>query len=88
MDGVNWGIGKVGHYPKNFPSPHFVRSNMALGMDGGEHMVVGKLAIKSFRDEFVANSTYGRRLTYNNNNNVMNCLINILTNIIMKSNAK
>jgi hypothetical protein len=22
---------------------------MALGMDGGEHMVVGKLAIKSFR---------------------------------------
>jgi hypothetical protein len=32
---------------------------MALGMDGGEHMVVGKLAIKSFRDEFIANSTYG-----------------------------
>jgi hypothetical protein len=29
---------------------------MALGMDGREHMVVGKLTIKSFRDEFIANS--------------------------------
>jgi len=85
---VNWGIGKVGHWPNIFPSPYFVRSNMALGMDGGEHMVVGKLAIKSFRDEFIANSMYGRCLAYNNNNNVMNHLINILTNIIMKSNAK
>jgi hypothetical protein len=60
---------------------------MALGMDGGKHIVVGKLAIKSFRDEFIANSTYGCRLAYNNNN-VMNRLINILTNIIMKSNEK
>jgi hypothetical protein len=59
---------------------------MALGMDGGKHMVVGKLAIKSF-GEFIANSTYGCCLTYNNNN-VTNHLINILTNIIMKSNAK
>ncbi len=51
-------------------------------------MVVGKLTIKSFRDEFIANSTYGRCLAYNNNDNVMNHLINILTNIIMKSDAK
>jgi len=57
-------------------------------MDGGEHMVVGKPTTKSFRDEFIANSTYGRHLAYNSNNNVMNHLINILTNIIMKSNAK
>jgi hypothetical protein len=63
---------------------------MALGMDGGKHMVVGKLAIKSFRDEFITNSTYGCHLANNNNNNnnVMNHLINILTNIIMTSNAK
>jgi len=61
---------------------------MALGMDGGEHMLVGKPAIKSFMDEFIANSTYGRRLAYNNNYNVMNHLINILTNIIMKANEK
>jgi hypothetical protein len=61
---------------------------MTLGMDGGEHMVVGKLTTKSSRDEFIANSTYGRRLAYNSNNNLMNRLINILTNIIMKSNAK
>jgi hypothetical protein len=61
---------------------------MPLGMDGGEHMVVGKLTIKSFRDEFIANSTYGRCLAYNNNDNVMNHLINILTNIIMKSDEK
>jgi hypothetical protein len=61
---------------------------MALGMDGGKHIVVGKLAIKSFRDEFITNSTYGCRLAYNNNNNVINHLINILTNIIMKSNEK
>jgi len=62
---------------------------MALGMDGGEHIVVEKSAIKSFRDEFIANITYGHCLAYNNNNNnVMNHLINILTNIIMKSNAK
>jgi hypothetical protein len=61
---------------------------MTLGMDGGEHMVVGKPTTKSFRDEFIANSTYGRHLAYNSNNNVMNHLINILTNIIMKSNAK
>ncbi len=51
-------------------------------------MVVGKLAIKSFKDEFIANSTYGHRLTYSNNDNVMNHLTNILTNIIMISNAK
>jgi hypothetical protein len=88
VNGVNWEIGKVGHWPNFFPSPYFVRSNMALGMDGGEHMVVGKLALKSLRDEFIANSMYGRCLAYNNNNNVMNHLINILTNIIMKSNAK
>jgi hypothetical protein len=43
---------------------------MALGMDGEEHMVVGKLAIKSLRDEFIANFTYGRCLDCNNNNNV------------------
>jgi len=64
---------------------------MALGMDGGKHMVVGKPAIKSFRDEFITNSTYGCRLAYknnNNNNNVVNHLINILTNIIMTSNEK
>jgi hypothetical protein len=61
---------------------------MPLGMDGGEHMVVGKPTIKSFRDEFIANSTYGHCLAYNKNDNVMNHLINILTNIIMKSNAK
>jgi hypothetical protein len=41
---------------------------MALRMDGGEHIVVGKLAIKSFRDEFIANTTYGHCLAYNNNN--------------------
>jgi len=87
VNGVNWGIGKVGHWLNFFPSPYFVRSNMALRMDGGKHMVVGKLAIKSFRGEFIANSTYGCRLAYNNNN-IMNNLINILTNIIMKSNAK
>ncbi len=87
MNGVNWGIDKVGHWLNFFPSPYFVRSNMALGIDGGKQMVVGKLAIKSFRDEFIANSTYGCHLAYNNNN-VMNHLINILTNIIMKSNAK
>jgi hypothetical protein len=56
---------------------------MALGMDGGEHMVVGKPTIKSFRDEFIANPTYGRHLDCNNND-VMNHLINILTNNIMK----
>jgi hypothetical protein len=61
---------------------------MALGMDGGEHMVVGKHAIKSFRDEFITNSTFGCHLAYNINDNVMNHLINILTNIIMKSNEK
>ncbi len=88
MNGVNQGIGKVGHWPFFFPSPYFFRSMMTLGMDGGEHMVVGKLAIKSFKDEFIANSTYGHRLTYSNNDNVMNHLTNILTNIIMISNAK
>jgi hypothetical protein len=61
---------------------------MPLGMDGGEHMVVGKLAINFFRDEFIAHSTYGRCLAYNKNDNVMNHLINFRTNIIMKSNTK
>jgi len=87
VNGVNRGIGKVSHYPIFFPSPYLVRSTMALGMDGGKHMVVGKSAIKSFRDEFITNSTYGCRLAYNNNN-VVNHLINVLTNIIMTSNAK
>jgi hypothetical protein len=57
---------------------------MALGMDGGKHTIVGKPVVKSFRDEFIANPTYGCRLGYNNNNNVMNHLINILINNIMK----
>jgi hypothetical protein len=60
---------------------------MTLEMDGEEHLAVGKPTTKSCKDEFIANSTYGHRLTYINNN-VMNHLINILTNIIMKSNAK
>jgi len=46
VNGVNIGIGKVGHYPKFFPSPYLVRSTMALGMDGGKTHVSWEIGNK------------------------------------------